>query len=213
MVEPVQGEAGVILPKTPDYLKRAKEICSKHKVLLIADEVQSGLGRCGSMLASQGCRPDMIILGKALSGGTYPVSAVLCDDDIMDVIKPGQHGSTYGGNPTAANVAIAALKVLVEEDLCQRSLEIGKTLRAKLREVVKGDERVSDIRGKGLFIATEMAEKSNFTTWDFCLGLRDNGIISKPTHGNVIRLTPPLVISEGQVDRLVEAFEKTLKQF
>merc|ERR1712176_277232 len=213
MVEPVQGEAGVVVPKTPNYLKRAKEICSKHNVLLIADEVQSGLGRCGTMLASEGCRPDLVILGKALSGGTYPVSAVLCDDPIMEVIRPGQHGSTYGGNPTAASVAIVALRVIVEEDLCKRAENLGQVLRSKLKAVVDGDERIREVRGRGLFNAVEFAETNEFSTWDFCLGLKDNGLISKPTHGNIIRFTPPLVISESQIDRLVSTFEKTLHQF
>mmetsp|Transcript_35430 Transcript_35430/g.76983 ORF Transcript_35430/g.76983 Transcript_35430/m.76983 type:complete len:445 (+) Transcript_35430:136-1470(+) len=215
MVEPVQGEAGVVVPKTPQYLKRAKEICAKHDVLLIADEVQTGLGRCGSMLASsfdRGTRPDVVVLGKALSGGTYPVSAVLCDAPVMDVIRPGQHGSTYGGNPTAASVAIAALEVLIEERLCERSEALGKLLRSKLQAVAARDERIAEVRGRGLMNAVEIAETDSFTAWDLCLRLMENGVLAKPTHGNIIRFTPPLVISESQIDRLVSVFQQTLNE-
>ena len=215
MVEPVQGEAGVIVPKTPQFLKKAKEICSKHDVLLIADEVQTGLGRCGTMLASsfdEGTRPDVVVLGKALSGGTYPVSAVLCDSEVMDVIKPGQHGSTYGGNPTAASVAVAALTVLIEEELCERSEALGKLLRSKLNAVCEGDSRVHEVRGRGLMNAVEIAETDAFTAWDFCLKLKDNGVLAKPTHGNIIRFTPPLVITESQIDHLATVFQHTLEQ-
>ena len=209
MVEPVQGEAGVIVPKTPEYLKRAKEVCARHGVLLIADEVQTGLGRCGTMLASdydEGTRPDVVVLGKALSGGTYPISAVLCDDDVMGVIRPGQHGSTYGGNPTAARVAMAALEVLVEEGLCERSAELGARLRGMLKEACEGIALVKEIRGRGLMNAVEIEERDGLTAWDLCLRLRDRGILAKPTHGNIIRFTPPLVITEDQIERLVMEF-------
>merc|ERR1711897_31911 len=142
-------------------MKRAKEICEKHNVLLIADEVQTGLGRCGTMLASsygKGCRPDVVVLGKALSGGTYPISAVLCDAHVMDVIKPGQHGSTYGGNPTAAAVAVAALEVLIDENLCEQSEHLGYLLRTKLKDIADGDDRIHEVRGRGLMNAVEIAE-------------------------------------------------------
>merc|ERR1712224_222633 len=208
-------EEAVIDPKTPQFLKKAKEICSKHDVLLIADEVQTGLGRCGTMLASsfdEGTRPDVVVLGKALSGGTYPVSAVLCDSKVMDVIKPGQHGSTYGGNPTAASVAVAALTVLIEEELCERSEALGKLLRSKLNAVCEGDSRVHEVRGRGLMNAVEIAETDAFTAWDFCLKLKDNGVLAKPTHGNIIRFTTPLVITESQIDHLATVFQHTLEQ-
>jgi len=211
MVEPVQGEAGVVVPKTPEYLKRAKEICSRHNVLLIADEVQAGLGRCGTMLASEfdNTRPDIIVLGKALSGGTYPVSAVLADNHIMDCIKPGQHGSTYGGNPTAARVAIAALKVLMEEGMCERSVKMGHILREKLTEACEGLDCIKEIRGRGLMSAVEFVDnptKPGFSAVGVCMKLLDRGILAKQTHGKIIRFTPPLVITEAQIDHLVSAF-------
>ena len=211
MVEPIQGEAGVVVPKTPEYLKRAKEICSRHNVLLIADEVQAGLGRCGTMLASEfdNTRPDIIVLGKALSGGTYPVSAVLADDHIMNCIKPGQHGSTYGGNPTAARVAIAALKVIMEEGMCERSVKMGHILREKLTEACKDLDCIKEIRGRGLMSAVEFVDnpaKPGFSAFGVCLKLLDRGILAKQTHGKVIRFTPPLVITEAQIDFLVSAF-------
>ena len=212
MVEPVQGEAGVMVPGTPQYLKRAKEICAKHDCLLIADEVQTGLGRCGTMLASDhdpGVRPDLVVLGKALSGGTYPVSAVLCDAPVMDVIRPGQHGSTYGGNPTAASVAMEALNVLVEENLCERSLAMGEVLRESMTRAVGDLDLIKEIRGRGLMNAVEIHEKDGgLTAWDLCMRLKDSGVLAKPTHGNIIRFTPPLVITESQIDRLVSEFHK-----
>ena len=164
------------------------------------------------MLASdydEGTRPDVVVLGKALSGGTYPVSAVLCDSSVMDVIRPGQHGSTYGGNPTAAAVAMAALEVLVDERLCERSEELGAKLRRKMGEACQGMDFIREIRGRGLMNAVEIDEaKAGFSAWDLCLRLKERGVLAKPTHGNIIRFTPPLVITEDQIDRLATQFKK-----
>ena len=227
LVEPIQGEAGVFTPDQ-NYLASAKELCSKNNVLLIADEVQTGIGRTGSLLAVCGnctcenhCEkqstyvtPDVLILGKALSGGVYPVSAVLANDEIMNVIQPGQHGSTFGGNPVAAAVAIAALDVINDENLIQNARRLGKIFRAKIGEYVKTSNISTLVRGKGLLnaIVINDTEESD-TAWNICMALRDNGLLAKPTHGNIIRFAPPLVMNEEQLLDCVSIIIKTLKQF
>ncbi|VDL84807.1 unnamed protein product [Nippostrongylus brasiliensis] len=196
MVEPIQGEAGVVVPRD-GYLKGVQELCKKYNVLFIADEVQSGLGRTGELLAHyhEGVRPDLVILGKALSGGVYPASAVLCDDHVMLVIRPGQHGSTYGGNPVACRAAIEALKVIDDEGLVQNSAAMGKLLMSKLQTLPK--DVVTMVRGRGLFCAIVINPK--FDAWKVCNRLLHNGLLSKNTHGDIIRFTPPLCINKEQV--------------
>lgn len=197
MVEPIQGEAGVVVPD-PGYLKKVRELCTKYNVLFIADEVQTGLARTGQMLAvdHENVRPDVLILGKALSGGIYPVSAVLCDDEVMLCIKPGEHGSTYGGNPLGCKVAMAALQVLVDEKLAQNAEKMGNILRSELCKLPK--DIVSVVRGKGLLNAIVINPK--FDAWDVCVKLKENGLLAKPTHGDIIRFAPPLVINKGQIE-------------
>jgi len=215
LVEPIQGEAGVYVPDE-GYLKKCFDICKANNVLFIADEIQSGLGRSGKRLACdhEGVHPDVLILGKALSGGTYPVSAVLANDDIMLCIKPGQHGSTYGGNPIAAKVGIAALTVLKEEKLSENSERLGKLLLKELKAIqADNPELVKLVRGKGLFCAMVIAERNGKTAWDVCIELMNNGLLAKPTHGDTIRFAPPLVITEEQVMDCVAIVRKTLKKF
>jgi ornithine--oxo-acid transaminase len=215
LVEPVQGEAGVIIPDE-GYLKQAFELCKKNNVLFIADEIQSGLGRTGKLLACdhENVHADILVLGKALSGGTYPVSAVLCNDEIMLCIGPGQHGSTYGGNPIACKVGIAALKVLKEEKLSENSARLGKLLLTELQAIQKAHpELVKTVRGKGLFCAMVIAEKNGKTAWDVCMELMNNGLIAKPTHGDTIRFAPPLVITEKQLMECVAIIRKTVEGF
>jgi ornithine--oxo-acid transaminase len=215
LVEPVQGEAGVIIPDE-GYLKQAFELCKKNNVLFIADEIQSGLGRTGKLLACdhENVHADILVLGKALSGGTYPVSAVLCNDEIMLCIGPGQHGSTYGGNPIACKVGIAALKVLKEEKLSENSARLGKLLLTELQAIQKAHpELVKTVRGKGLFCAMVIAEKNGKTAWDVCMVLMNNGLIAKPTHGDTIRFAPPLVITEKQLMECVAIIRKTVEGF
>ena len=227
LVEPIQGEAGVFTPDQ-NYLASAKELCLKNNVLLIADEVQTGIGRTGSLLAVCGnctcenhCEkqstyvtPDILILGKALSGGVYPVSAVLANDEIMNVIQPGQHGSTFGGNPLAARVAMAALDVVLVENLAQNARKLGAIFRAELRKYIETSNIVTLVRGKGLLnaIVINDAEESE-TAWNICLKLAENGLLAKPTHGNIIRFAPPLVMNEEQLFDCVSIIIKTLKQF
>jgi len=196
MVEPIQGEAGVVVPHH-GYLKGIRDLCSKHNVLWIADEVQTGLCRTGKMLAVdwENARPDILVLGKALSGGVLPVSAVLADDEVMLTIKPGEHGSTYGGNPLACKVALASLQVLVEERLAERSEEMGVLLRKELSNLPSSI--VKSVRGKGLLNAIVIEEK--YDAWQMCLRMRDRGLLAKPTHGDTIRLAPPLVINQAEV--------------
>ncbi|KAG9267541.1 ornithine aminotransferase, mitochondrial [Astyanax mexicanus] len=198
MVEPIQGEAGVMVPD-PGYLTKVRELCTKHNVLFIADEVQTGLARTGRRLAvdHEAVRPDLVVLGKALSGGVYPVSAVLCDDEVMLTIKPGEHGSTFGGNPLACSVAMAALQVLEEEKLAENAEKMGQILRSELNKLPK--EIVTTVRGKGLLNAIVIKETKDYDAWRVCLRLRDNGLLAKPTHGDIIRLAPPLVINEDEV--------------
>jgi len=227
LVEPIQGEAGVYTP-ADDYMLKAKELCNKYNVLFIADEIQTGIARTGSLLAVCGnctcenkcekqntyATPDILILGKALSGGAYPVSAVLANNSIMNVIKPGQHGSTFGGNPIAAAVAIAALKVVNDEHLIKNARVLGKVFRNKLNEYIPTSNVAILVRGRGLLnaIVINDTEESD-TAWDICMALRDNGLLAKPTHGNIIRFAPPLVINEAQLLDCVDIIIRTLKQF
>lgn len=210
--EPIQGEAGVVVPDE-GYLKGIRALCDKYNVLMVADEVQSGLGRTGKMLACdhESVRPDIVILGKALSGGVLPVSAVLADDEIMLTIKPGEHGSTYGGNPLACKVAIEALNVLKEEKLSENSLRLGELLRTELRKICS--DRISLIRGKGLFTAMVIKEKDGISAWEVCLKLKDNGLLAKPTHGDIIRFAPPLVMNEVQIMECVDIIKRTILSF
>ncbi|MEM7655848.1 MAG: ornithine--oxo-acid transaminase [Bacteroidota bacterium] len=213
MVEPIQGEAGVVVPDE-GYLKQAYELCRSKQVLFIADEVQTGLARTGKMLACdhEGVRPDILILGKALSGGVLPVSAVLCDDEIMLSIKPGEHGSTYGGNPLACAVAMAALEVLVEENLSDQAEVMGQAFRAQMQTLVEErPDLLTGVRGKGLLNAILINDtEDSSTAWDLCMALRDNGLLAKPTHGNIIRFAPPLVISEAQLNEACDIIRKTV---
>ncbi|XP_056089748.1 ornithine aminotransferase, mitochondrial [Rhinichthys klamathensis goyatoka] len=212
MVEPIQGEAGVVVPDA-GYLTKVRELCTKHNVLFIADEVQTGLARTGRRLAvdHEDVRPDVVVLGKALSGGVYPVSAVLCDDEVMLTIKPGEHGSTYGGNPLACRVAIAALEVMEEEGLAANADRMGQILRAELNKLPR--EIVSGVRGKGLLNAIIINETKDYDAWRVCLRLRDNGLLAKPTHGDIIRLAPPLVINEDEVRECVDIISRTVMSF
>jgi len=198
LVEPIQGEAGVYVPD-PGYLSKAAKLCKEKNVLFIADEVQTGIARTGKLLACdhENVRPDILILGKALSGGVMPISAVLADDDIMLTIKPGEHGSTFGGNPLAAKVAIAALEVIREEKLAENAEKLGHLFREELRKIQS--DRVELVRGKGLLNAIIIKPKGTSTAWDVCLAMKDNGLIAKPTHDHIIRFAPPLVITEEQV--------------
>jgi len=210
MVEPIQGEAGVVVPND-GYLREVRRLCTKYNVLFIADEVQTGLARTGRMLACdhENVRPDILILGKALSGGVYPVAAVLCDDHIMMTIKPGEHGSTYGGNPLGCKVALAALKVLLKDNLAENAEKMGQKLRTELRKLPK--DVVSIVRGKGLLNAVVINKK--YDAWEVCLKLKENGLLAKPTHGDIIRFAPPLVINEQQLDDCINIIKKTILDF
>ncbi|PIB38865.1 ornithine--oxo-acid transaminase [Maribacter sp. 4G9] len=227
LVEPIQGEAGVYVP-SEDYLKRAKELCEKYNVLFIADEVQTGIARTGRLLATCGncsctdkhcsgtpeVKPDILILGKALSGGAYPVSAVLANNKIMEVIRPGNHGSTFGGNPVAATVAMAALEVIKEERLAENAQELGELFRGKLNEFIPHCDLVSSVRGKGLLNAILINDtEDSSTAWDICMALKQNGLLAKPTHGNIIRFAPPLVMTKDQLLDCVDIIIRTLSQF
>ena len=215
LLEPVQGEAGVVVPDD-GYLKKCYDLCKANNVLFVADEIQSGLGRTGSLLACHhdNVRPDILILGKALSGGTYPVSAVLADDEIMLCFKPGEHGSTYGGNPLACKVGIAALTVLKEEKLSENSNRLGKILLHELKSIqAENPEVIKLVRGRGLFCAMVIGEHNGKTAWDLCIELMKNGLLAKPTHEDIIRFAPPLIITEEQLMECVEIIRKTLKKF
>lgn len=215
LVEPIQGEAGVYVP-SEGYLAKAKALCEKYNVLFIADEVQTGIARTGRMLAvdHENVKPDILVLGKALSGGIYPVSAVLANNEIMNVIRPGNHGSTFGGNPVAAAVAIAALKVVKEEKLTENAEYLGKLFRAEMNKYINTSNIVSLVRGKGLLNAIVINDdEDSDTAWNICLALRDNGLLAKPTHGNIIRFAPPLIMTEDQLLDCVGIITKTLKQF
>jgi len=212
LVEPIQGEAGVFVPDD-GYLKKSYDLCKKNNVLFIADEVQTGIGRTGKLLACdhEGVRPDILILGKALSGGVLPVSAVLADDDIMLTIKPGEHGSTFGGNPLACKVAIAALDVIKDENLAGNSEFLGKIFREEMKSV-KSD-MIELVRGKGLLNAVVVRPKNNKTAWDVCLAMKDKGLIAKPTHEHIIRFAPPLVINEAQLREAIGLIKEAFKLF
>lgn len=211
LVEPIQGEAGVFVPDE-GYLSKAYALCRARNVLFIADEVQTGIARTGKLLACdhENVRPDMVILGKALSGGVYPVSAVLADDEIMMVIKPGQHGSTFGGNPVAARVAITALEVIRDEKLAENAMRLGAIFREELRNIKS--ERIELVRGKGLLNAVVIKPLKSKTAWDVCLKMADNGLLAKPTHGHIIRFAPPLVINEDQILEAAGIFKKSLTE-
>jgi ornithine--oxo-acid transaminase len=212
LVEPIQAEAGVFVPDE-GYLKKAAELCKKHNVLFAADEVQTGLARTGKLLACdhEQVRPDILILGKALSGGVYPVSCVLADDEIMLTIKPGEHGSTYGGNPIAATVAMAALDVIVDEKLAENATRIGEIFRREMSAVKS--EMIDLVRGKGLLNAIAVKPKDGKTAWDVCLRLKENGLIAKPTHEHIIRFTPPLIITEPEMMEAIEIIKSTFREF
>lgn len=215
LVEPIQGEAGVYVPDA-GFLKGASELCKKYNVLFIADEVQTGIARTGKLIACyhEDVQPDILILGKALSGGMYPVSAVLANDNIMNVIKPGQHGSTFGGNPLACAVAMAALDVVEDENLSERAEELGKLFRSEIEKLIEKTDLITAVRGKGLLNAILINDTpESSTAWDLCVALKDNGLLAKPTHGNIIRLAPPLVITEEQLLDCVRIIEKTISEF
>ena len=227
LVEPIQGEAGVYTP-ADDYMMNVKKLCNTYNVLFMADEIQTGIARTGSLLAVCGncncenacerqetyARPDMLILGKAISGGVYPVSAVLADNAIMNVIKPGQHGSTFGGNPVAAAVAMAALDVVNDENLAQNARRLGKIFREKMQEYINTSNIATLVRGKGLLNAVVINDSEDSdTAWNICMRLRDNGLLAKPTHGNIIRFAPPLVMNEEQLIDCTRIIIETLKEF
>ncbi|MCD4679666.1 MAG: ornithine--oxo-acid transaminase [Bacteroidales bacterium] len=212
LVEPIQGEAGVYVPDE-GYLKNAYDLCKAKNVLFIADEVQTGIARTGKLLACdhENVRPDILILGKALSGGVYPVSAVLADDDIMLCIKPGQHGSTFGGNPVAAKVAISALEVIKDENLAERAERLGKLFREELSKIES--DMITLVRGKGLLNAIIIEPKNGNEAWDVCVKMAENGLLAKPTHQHIIRFAPPLVISEGQILEAIDIIKKSILSF
>ena len=216
LVEPIQGEAGVLVPDA-GYLAGAKALCDKHQVLLMADEIQTGLGRTGELLAcdAEGVRPDILILGKALSGGVLPVSAVLADDDVMLHLQAGQHGSTFGGNPLACAVTIAALEVILEEDLAAKARQLGGVFRQRMQALQqKYPELITLVRGRGLLNALVIEPSPDGrTAWDVCLALKDQGLLAKPTHGDIIRFAPPLVITEDQVNTCCDLIEKAIAGF
>lgn len=228
LVEPIQGEAGVVTPDA-EYLRKVAELCKKNDVLFIADEIQTGIARTGSLLAVCGncnceascerqpetyVRPDVLILGKALSGGAYPVSAVLADDTVMNVIKPGSHGSTFGGNPLGVAVAMTALDVVRDDKLAQNARRLGELFRAKMNEYIESSKVVQLVRGRGLLNAIVIDDSpESDTAWNICLRLRDHGLLAKPTHGNIIRFAPPLVMTEEQLLDCVDIITRTLREF
>ena len=212
LLEPIQAEAGVFVPDE-GYLKKAFDLCKSHNVLFVADEVQTGLGRTGKLLACdhENVRPDILILGKALSGGVYPVSCVLADDEVMLTIRPGEHGSTYGGNPVAGKVAMAALDVIQEEKLVENSKKMGEIFRTEMKAVKS--KMIEAVRGKGLLNAVAVKPNKGKTAWDVCIRLKENGLIAKPTHEHIIRFTPPLIINEAQLREALEIIKNTFKEF
>ena len=215
MVEPIQGEAGVIVPDD-DYLKKAYDLCKESNVLFIADEVQTGIGRTGRMLCCEhhGFKPDILILGKALSGGVFPVSAILASNEVMLTIKPGEHGSTFGGNPVACEVAMAALNVIRDEKLAANAAKMGVVYREKLQSYINGSKIVEKIRGKGLLNAIIINDEENSDiAWNICLKMAQNGLLAKPTHGNIIRFAPPLIINEKQLNNCIDIIISSLKDF
>jgi ornithine--oxo-acid transaminase len=227
LVEPIQGEAGVFVPDE-NYIAEAAKLCKDNQVLFIADEVQTGIARTGKLLAvCKGCdcpsprcesragfKPDILVLGKALSGGAYPVSGVLANDEIMLVIKPGQHGSTFGGNPIAARVGIAALQVVEEEKLAERAEYLGNIFRAEMQQLVEESDLIKLVRGRGLLNAIVINDtEDSSTAWDICVALKENGLLAKPTHGNIIRFAPPLVMTESQLMECIDIIKKTILAF
>jgi len=212
LVEPIQGEAGVNVPDD-GYIKKAAELCKQNNVLFIADEVQTGIARTGKLLACdhEGVRPDILILGKAISGGLYPVSAVLANDDVMLTIQPGEHGSTFGGNPVASKVAMAALEVVKEEKLAENAERLGKIFRDEFKSIKS--EMIETVRGKGLLNAVVIKNKEGKTAWDVCVAMKENGVLAKPTHGNIIRFAPPLTITEEQLREAMDKIKATFKDF
>ena len=212
LLEPIQAEAGVFVPDD-GYLKKAADLCKKYNVLFVADEVQTGLGRTGKLLACdhENVRPDILILGKALSGGVYPVSCVLANNEIMLTIKPGEHGSTYGGNPIAARVAMAALDVIIDENLIENSNRMGEIFRREMKKV--NSKMIEIVRGKGLLNAIAVKPNNEKTAWDVCLRLKENGLIAKPTHEHIIRFTPPLIITEPELMEALEIIKRTFTEF
>lgn len=211
LVEPIQAEAGVYVPED-GYLRKAFDLCKRHNVLFVADEVQTGLARTGKMLACdhEDVRPDILVLGKAISGGMFPVSCVLADNEIMLTIKPGEHGSTYGGNPIAAKVAIAALNVIKEENLAENAEKMGKIFRKRLKSI--DSDLIEIVRGKGLLNAVVINSVNGITAWDVCIALKNNGLLAKPTHEHIIRFTPPLIINEEQLMDALDIIEKTFAE-
>ena len=215
MVEPIQGEAGVIVPDD-GYLEGVRNLCNKYNVLFIADEVQTGIGRTGKLLATdyENAKPDILILGKALSGGVFPVSTVLANNDIMMCIKPGEHGSTFGGNPLACVVAKAALEVIIEEKLPENAMELGMYFRKQINQFIQNSSVVKLVRGKGLLNAIVINDKdTSKTAWNLCLEMKNNGLLAKPTHGNIIRFAPPLTINKNQLDDCIEIIINTIKNY
>jgi ornithine--oxo-acid transaminase len=215
MVEPIQGEAGVVVPDD-GYLAGVRALCSKYNVLFIADEVQTGIARTGKMLATdfEDARPDILVLGKALSGGVFPVSAVLADDEIMLCIQPGEHGSTFGGNPLACRVAMAALQVVLDEDLAGNARILGERFRSAMNDLAEESDLLLSVRGKGLLNAVVINDTSDSpTAWNLCLAMKNNGLLAKPTHGNIIRFAPPLVITEKELDTCIQIIRKTVLEF
>jgi len=215
MVEPIQGEAGVVVPDE-GYLEGVRRLCDKYNVLFIADEVQTGIARTGKLLASdyENAKPDILILGKALSGGVFPVSAVLANDEVMMCIKPGEHGSTFGGNPLACAVAKAALEVIIEEDLAENAYDLGEYFREELNKFIKDSPIVKLVRGKGLLNAIVINDtEESKTAWNICLEMKNNGLLAKPTHGNIIRFAPPLTITKNQLDDCIKIIIDTLKGY
>jgi len=215
LVEPIQGEAGVNVPDE-GYLSACREICKENNVLFIADEIQTGIARTGKMLAidHENIKPDMLILGKAVSGGVYPVSAVLADDEVMNVIKPGQHGSTYGGNPLACAVAMEALQVVLDEKLAENAEKLGEIFRSEVEKMIEEFDYLKAVRGKGLLNAILINDtQESSTAWDLCVQLMENGLLAKPTHGNIIRFAPPLVISESELMSAIEVLRTTFMKF
>lgn len=215
LIEPIQGEAGVIVPDE-GYLKAAHQLCKKYNVLLLADEIQTGIGRTGKMLASydDDVQADILIIGKAMAGGVLPVSAVLANDGIMLCIKPGEHGSTFGGNPLASVVTMAALQVIADENLAKNAYEMGIIFRSRMQKLMgKFPAVIKSVRGKGLLNAIDIGEENPFSAWDICMKLKDNGLLAKPTHGQTIRFSPPLVITENQLDECCGIIEETIEGF
>ena len=216
LVEPIQGEAGVIVPKD-GYLEGVRKLCTKYNVLFVADEIQTGLGRTGKLLATQyeDSKPDILILGKALSAGTFPVSAVLSNSEIMDVIKPGQHGSTFGGNPLGASISKSALEIIINEKLTENAKKLGIVFREKINAYIKNSQLIKLVRGKGLLnaIVVNNSKRNTQTAWNICLRLKENGLLAKPTHGNIIRFAPPLVINTNQMNECISIIIETIKEF